>query len=362
MLNTLTKDQLDAINMLMKNTLYDIFKRKKANFDKLLNFGFRFSDDCYFYSKLIMDSNFRIDISINKKGEVDFKVIDLSTNDEYINYRFEEQKGDFVNSIRKEIMDFLLNIINECFENELFISNQANRLSKFILFKYGDAPEFMWLKAPGYGVFRNPINNKWYALIMNIENNKIENGSGEVEIINLKLDKTHILNLLGKEGYYLPYHMKKDSWISIILDDTLTDETIMKLIEESHNNVSLDTINKVKSEWLLPANPKYYDLIIAFKKSNIILWKQSTSIKVNDIVYLYVAAPYSEIKYKCEVLKVDIPYDYKNKKLIVNKVMQIKLIKEFNKEFTLDKLKELGINSIRGPRRLSKALSIALNN
>ena len=309
MLNTLTKDQLDAINMLMKNTLYDIFKRKKANFDKLLNFGFRFSDDCYFYSKLIMDSNFRIDISINKKGEVDFKVIDLSTNDEYINYRFEEQKGDFVNSIRKEIMDFLLNII-----------------------------------------------------IMNIEKNKIENGSGEVEIINLKLDKTHILNLLGKEGYYLPYHMKKDSWISIILDDTLTDETIMKLIEESHNNVSLDTINKVKSEWLLPANPKYYDLITAFKKSNIILWKQSTSIKVNDIVYLYVAAPYSEIKYKCEVLKVDIPYDYKNKKLIVNKVMQIKLIKEFNKEFTLDKLKELGINSIRGPRRLSKALSVALNN
>ncbi len=362
MLNTLTKDQLDAINMLMKNTLYDIFKRKKANFDKLLNFGFRFSDDCYFYSKLIMDSNFRIDISINKKGEVDFKVIDLSTNDEYINYRFEEQKGDFVNSIRKEIMDFLLNIINECFENELFISNQANRLSKFILFKYGDAPEFMWLKAPGYGVFRNPINNKWYALIMNIKKNKIENGSGEVEIINLKLDKTHILNLLGKEGYYLPYHMKKDSWISIILDDTLTDKTIMKLIEESHNNVSLDTINKVKSEWLLPANPKYYDLITAFKKSNIILWKQSTSIKVNDIVYLYVAAPYSEIKCKCEVLKVDIPYDYKNKKLIVNKVMQIKLIKEFNKEFTLDKLKELGINSIRGPRRLSKALSIALNN
>ena len=156
--------------------------------------------------------------------------------------------------------------------------------------------------------------------------------------------------------------MKKDDWISIILDDTLSDEIIIKHIDESHNNISLDTINRVKCEWLIPANPKYYDLIDAFKKSKIILCKQSTLINVGDIVYLYVTAPYSEIKYKCEVLKVDIPYDYKNKDLTVNKVMQIKLLKEFSHEFTLDKLKKYEINSIRGPRRLNKDLSKALNS
>ena len=346
----------------MENSLSDIFKRKKVIFEKLLNFGFKFKNDLYHYSKLIMNGSFRIDININQSGEVNFKVFDLSTNDEYINYRFEEQRGDFVNLVREEIKDTLFSIIDKCFENETFISNQTNRLSKLISSKYGDTPEFMWSKAPGYGVFRNPINKKWYALIMNIDKSKIDNGSGEVEIINLKLDKNEVLNLLGKKGYYKSYHMKKDDWISIILDDTLSDEIIIKYIDESHNNISLDTINRVKSEWLIPANPKYYDLIDAFKKSKIVLWKQSTLINVGDIVYLYVTAPYSEIKYKCEVLKVDIPYDYKNKDLTVNKVMQIKLLKEFSHEFTLDKLKEYEINSIRGPRRLNKDLSKALNS
>ena len=188
--------------MSMENSLSDIFKRKKVIFEKLLNFGFKFKNDLYHYSKLIMNGNFRIDININQSGEVNFKVFDLSTNDEYINYRFEEQRGDFVNLIREEIKDTLFSIIDKCFENETFISNQANRLSKLISSKYGDTPEFMWPKAPGYGVFRNPINKKWYALIMNIDKSKIDNGSGEVEIINLKLDKNEVLNLLGKKGYY----------------------------------------------------------------------------------------------------------------------------------------------------------------
>lgn len=85
-------------------------------------------------------------------------------------------------------------------------------------------------------VFRNK-NNKWFAVILNVDKSKvINNESGEIEIINVKLDD--LVNKYQKEkGYALAYHMNKKSWITIILDDTLQDETIIKLIDISYKNV-----------------------------------------------------------------------------------------------------------------------------
>ena len=42
--------------------------------------------------------------------------------------------------------------------------------------------------------------------------------------------------LLNKKGIYTAYHMNKKNWVSIILDDTLKDEEIMKMVELSCGN------------------------------------------------------------------------------------------------------------------------------
>ena len=67
---------------------------------------------------------------------------------------------------------------------------------------------------------------------------KIDKGTGEVELLNIKLDEDKILQLVKKEGFYKAYHMNKKSWISIILNDTLNNKEIFELIDESYNLIN----------------------------------------------------------------------------------------------------------------------------
>lgn len=70
---------------------------------------------------------------------------------------------------------------------------------------------------------------------MNIDRSKLDKGkSGEVEIINLKLRPDQVKEALARDGFYPAYHMNKKNWVSIVLDGTLSDESIMDLIERSH--------------------------------------------------------------------------------------------------------------------------------
>ena len=47
-----------------------------------------------------------------------------------------------------------------------------------------------------------------------------------------------IKELIKINGFYKAYHMNKKSWISVILDNTLDNEIIYSLIDQSYNNVN----------------------------------------------------------------------------------------------------------------------------
>lgn len=112
-------------------------------------------------------------------------------------------------------------------------------------------------------------------------------------------------------------------------------------------------------EWLVPANPKYYDIEHAFDKTKEIDWKQGSGIRTGDTVFMYVAAPVSAILYKCKVTETDIPYDYQDGSLTIKALMKIRLLKKYRSSaFTFDRLKdEYGIFAIRGPRGVPHSLS-----
>lgn len=209
----------------------EIFKRSNINIDKLIKYGFKKNKDTYIYEKKFLDDSFKavITISDTLKG----KVIDLETNEEYINIRT-KMLGSFVNKVREEYEKILLDIKKNCFNETPFISDQSNRVTKYIKDKYNDDPEFLWEKYPGFGIFRNKNNNKWYAALMNIDYSKFSDRSGEVEIINIKIDKNKLNDLLKIPGIYEAYHMNKKSWITIVLDDTLDDKEVFKLLDESY--------------------------------------------------------------------------------------------------------------------------------
>lgn len=316
----------------------EIFKRKQPVYDRLLKFGFILNNGTYIYKTKISD-NFEmiVEISENIRG----KIIDLDFEEEYTNYRNENLIGGFVGEVKDKFIKVLKDICDKCFEDKYFITDQANRIAYLIKNKYGDDPLFKWENNDA-AVFEN--NSKWYAIIMNIDRSKIESKNGEVEIINVKLDKNKVLNLLNKKGFYKAYHMNKKYWITITLDDNLSDEEIIKLIEESYS-YTLDTI-KSKNEWVMPINPHYFDVFNYFDSTGTFYWEQKKSFKKDDIIYLYVTKPVGSIMYKFRV------QEFKDGFMVVKK------IKKYDENLLkLEKLKKYGLTSVRSSRHIPEKLS-----
>ncbi|MCI5567773.1 MAG: MmcQ/YjbR family DNA-binding protein, partial [Veillonellaceae bacterium] len=152
-------------------------------------------------------------------------VIDTMTDEEYLPLRQTNPAGNYVYGVRYAYEELLRGIAEACFVCLPFASAQANRISKRVRETWGDAPEFPW-KEKTYaanGVFRHPVTQKWYGLIMPVTWEKLVSGrDGRVEILNVKA--TDAARAIEQDGCYPAYHMNKRYWISIALDDTVTDE------------------------------------------------------------------------------------------------------------------------------------------
>lgn len=237
----------------------------------------------------------------------------------------------------------------------------------YIKKKYKVLPEYPWRKYDMNAVFRHNDNNKWFALVMEVGRDKLGLPAGEdVDVINLKIDDPFFKDVLLQEDGIMPaYHMNKFHWISVLLDGTVAWERVYELIDMSFA-ATASTKKKKKfrppKEWLIPANPKFYDVMQAFDDADEIEWKQGSGIKAGDTVYMYVAAPVSAILFRCKVTETDIPYDYADKNLTINALMKVKLQKRYRPDqFTFDVLKEeYGIFAVRGPRGIPNSLSAAL--
>ena len=212
----------------------EIFKKYTLKEETLINYGFMFDNGVYYYNKLIHNNAFELQITITDKV-IDGKLIDKDFNDEYTLINT-ETTSKFIEELKIECEDILLDIRNNCYYKEDFIYPQSNRISNIIKSKYDASLEFLWDTDPGFGVFRNKNTNKWFGIIMNIPKNKIVGiDKKEIEVLNLMTsDKTQ--DYLNNEFIFKAYHMNKKNWISIILDDSLKDDDIMDIVDISYIN------------------------------------------------------------------------------------------------------------------------------
>ena len=331
------------------NILTELFSHYRADFKKLKAYGFRMENGMLCYEKEIVDGAFLAQIRVDENGQITGKLIDRDLNEEYTNI-YTAHYGAYVSIVREAYIALLEEIREHCFEKQQFLSAQSRRIAAYMQKEYGAKPEFVFKKFPDYAVFRN--NGKWFAIIMNIAGKKIGVEEEEIEIIDVRCDPAMIASLKDEKDFYEAYHMNKDNWITILLNDIVDDEIIYSLIDASH----LKT--ETSDAWLVPANPKYYDVVTEFDSHDEIRWKQSSDIHVGDIVYLYVGAPYSAVLYKSEVVETDIPYEYKGKELSINRLMRIKKLKRYPEgKYTFEFLNRLGIRAVRGPRRIRKEIS-----
>ena len=213
--------------------MFEIFKSYQFNQEKAHAFGFVENSGVWIYSCQILQGDFVMTVSITADN-VSFQVFDQETGDLYPQVHMESFKGSFVGSVREACLEILYQIRNACFEVQDFICPQTKRIMTQVQEKYGNQLEYLWEKSPDTAVLRHEGNKKWYAVLMKISWDKLEKGrEGQVEAVNLKHDQ--VADLLSKKGIYSAFHMNKRYWISVSLDDTLSDEEVLELIETSWN-------------------------------------------------------------------------------------------------------------------------------
>ena len=215
----------------------EVFARNKLIPDKLIDYGFKTENDRLIYTWELPDDGMKIIVEYD--GAISGRIIDLSMNDEYTAFRVEGATG-YSAQIRQKYIELLTDIRSHCCKNQYFRTPQAQRICDHIFEAYGSAPEFLWPNIPSYAAFRQPGRKKWYAVMGSVPLNKVDKtakSAQPVEVINIKVDQERIKDYLSQAGIYEAFHMNEKCWVSIILDDTLPDDAIQGMIDDSTRSI-----------------------------------------------------------------------------------------------------------------------------
>ena len=120
------------------------------------------------------------------------------------------------------------------------------------------------------------------------------------------------------------------------------------------------------STWIIPCNPKKYDIFGAFEELSVIEWKQSTYIQEGDTVYIYVGGENKAIRFKCvaeetELYGIGDIDDRKFQKEVEEpkayRHMKLRLIEKYdNDKYPYAELKKNGLSNVQGASRVNSDL------
>lgn len=139
--------------------------------------------------------------------------------------------------------------------------------------------------------------------------------------------------------------------------------------------VNLDDFSLIKegnergkkvAEWFISGNPKEYNLFDAFHDLGKVDWKQTFTLDVGDIVYIYVSKGYGKVMFKCKVNKTDLDapeiddkkYDLSGKyDGTYGRYMEIEPIAEFDTDlFERVKMEKYGFSAPQGHLRVKETV------
>lgn len=116
--------------------------------------------------------------------------------------------------------------------------------------------------------------------------------------------------------------------------------------------------------WIFPCNTKYFDIIEHFKTKNEVVFKRDGMIRKGDIAYIYLANPFKQIKFKCEVVEPKLTIDcleehqYAISSSFYNKgYVKLKYLSEINSsDLNFNNLKDNGLGQVQRQSRLDGKL------
>ena len=202
--------------------------------EKLLQYGFREEAEKLIYRKEILDGNFLIEI-VFVNSQLIIEVYDLEFNEIYSLFSVDSAIGETVQNIREHVEKLLSSILG--------LADESGKISSEIIDycnnKYGGNHVNPFKKHPDILAFVNE-KNKWYALLLDVEYNKLNKNTNittKVKILNVKYSTDKILEIIDNKNIFPAYHMNKKHWISIVLDKNIKLETIKELIDISYSLV-----------------------------------------------------------------------------------------------------------------------------
>ncbi len=126
----------------------------------------------------------------------------------------------------------------------------------------------------------------------------------------------------------------------------------------------------MKELWIIPCNTKHFNVAEHFNNIKTVVWRNSFSIRKGDVAYIYLSAPFSEIRYRCNVISEEVDYEtlqansyavpaktsnnYFSKKV---KYMILELDRTFPQgKYTLEELKKHGLGQVQIQARADRRL------
>ena len=122
----------------------------------------------------------------------------------------------------------------------------TQQLLDYLLDTYGTEAEHPFVTAPDTAVFRNPTNQKWYAVLLGNLPRKCLGLSeeGAADVLNLKCDPIMTHSLINNTTIFHAYHMNKEHWISVLLNSGITMEELTFLVDMSYRLVNRKPVRK----------------------------------------------------------------------------------------------------------------------
>ena len=202
--------------------------------EQLNGFGFKEEAEKLIYRKEILDSSFLIEI-VFVNNQLMVEVYDIEFDEIYSLFSVDSAVGETVQNIREHVEKLLSSILG--------LADESGKISLEIIDycnnKYGENHVNPFKKHPDILAFVNK-KNKWYALLSDVEYNKLSKNTDittKVKILNVKYPTDRILEIIDNKNIFPAYHMNKKHWISIVLDKNIKLETIKELIDISYSLV-----------------------------------------------------------------------------------------------------------------------------
>ena len=202
--------------------------------EQLTKFGFLRDSVGLYLNKDILNNEFRVEIRVVDKA-FEIEVYDNNLNEIYPLFSVDSAVGELVTNVRNEV-ELILKEILELSDNSEAIYNE---IIKYIKKKYSSTMVKPFKGNPNIKAFVTD-KNKWYALILDVEYNKLNKDSSiesKVKIINLKHNTNHIPKIINERNIFPSYHMSKKHWISVVIDNNMDLNYLTQLIDISYNLV-----------------------------------------------------------------------------------------------------------------------------